>query len=763
MTSNLRLAARLVRGAGASDLTRLLMMAVGVALSVAALLVAVTVPRALGSGADREASRMPVWGDPSSKTAHFEVATTQTATTQGIWAQIRLSGGDTSSPIPPGLAALPAPGHSKVSPALLRLLADDPRRALALGVVDEGVIADDGLARPDELVSYSRLSPTGSTAAPASTTAPPASAAGLTQATGGESATPSGPGSTVVAFGDRSLSGGASSALGLEAMLLVALPALLFLSVCARLSVTSRRARLASLRLIGVSLDRCARIFSGELTLVATLGALAGIGVHVLATPWLSTGVLGVTWFSSDTELNPGLAAACLLTCGVLTSVVARRSMLRHLRTGEHVLRSRPWPVYVGGTLALVGGAFLTIVALKVLGAAPEDPVLDPSTHVQLVLGACLSTMVGLLIALPGLVTRFAQWISTKGVPLSIRLGARQAATNGRLSARLLAALVATVMAVGLSSAFLRSTYLDAVGDPHTAVLHVDLADASPEQRRAIAADLPATSEIFLIGTQRGDGQQVSIYVTSCERYVHTYSESGAHCVPGPVRVGQDGAAGTVQAGATISIPQVGRSPITLPAPRDTIGGVGGMTVVIPPGTAPWAATAPNASITAVVPTDEADAVQARLQHRAPDAIIQRVTKDPLSLARYVEQSAVLRGALTLAYLLCILTFIFALAEARWAGRRTLVAQRAIGVPAGVTRRANMVQAALPVVVGTMLAVPAIAAAGIAFLAFWGSGNARDLTFWAPITGLAAGAVGTTAAVGWAMGRSPLELQLLSE
>lgn len=523
------LSARLIRGAGGSDVIRLVMMAVGIGLSVAALLVAVTVPRALGAASDREAGRVPVWGNPSARSAPLRVETSQTATGSALWTQVRLRGGDAGSPVPPGLAELPAAGHSVVSAALGELLRKDPRQGVGLGTIDAVMIGDDGLVRPGELVSYTR-SPDAANAAPAAS--PAAGPNGPTASSPG-AAPPGGPGSAVTAFGDPSMSSGLSGPLGLEAMLLVSLPALLFLSVCARLSVTSRRARLSSLRLIGLSLDRCARIFSGELTIVAAAGAVVGVGLYLLGSSWLARGVLGVRWFPTDTVLNPVAAVVCVGLCCVVTAVVSRASMVRMLAEGEAHRRPRSWPLYLGGILVLVGGGFLTAVVVKVLRAAPEDPVLAPAIHVPLVMGACAATMAGLLISLPGLVTRLSQWLSTRDLPVSVRLGARQAATQSSLSARLLAALVATVMAVGLSSAFLHSTYLDAVGDPNVAVLNIDLASTPRAQRQALAADLPATSETFIVATQTSDQQQVYIYVTSCERYVRVYSEPGSQCAPG--------------------------------------------------------------------------------------------------------------------------------------------------------------------------------------------------------------------------------------
>jgi hypothetical protein len=743
---DLRLARRLIRGAGLQDGVRVVMMAIGIALSVLALMVAVTVPRALGGAADREAARTPAWGDPRPGVVVLTVDTSTTAVGPATWTQVRLGGGEPGSPIPPGLTRLPAPGHTVVSPALHRLLLAQPQRVTGLGVIDPEPIADSGLTRPDELASYTRVQ--------ASAVAAVAPVAGVTPAAA--------PGRVVVGFGSRE-SSGSSLSLGLEALLLVAVPALLFLSVCSRLSVTSRRARMSSLRLIGVSQERCARIFSSELTIISAVAAALGLTVYVVLQSWLSRGVLGIQWFPSDTRVNGLLAVAVLIASCVATSIISRRSMRKMLRSHERQVTSRRsgW-LFFGLALVLLGGGFLFVAVVKTFVAAPTDSVLSPAVHVPLVMGATLLLMVGLLVALPLGAARLGAWVSTRNVGVSLRLGARLASTQSALGARLVSALVATLMVAGLSSAFLRSTYLDAVGDPSVATLSVDLSKAPPQQRVALGKKLPEDAEIFVNGHRPGDDtQRVSIIVTTCARYAQVF-QPVVRCVGGPVRIGVDGQPDTLAAGSPIAIDQVDGAAVQITAPRAAIGGQGG-DLVIPPADAPWAITSPQIGVNLSVPIEQSVSQQAALQRAAPGAVVQQVTKDPASLARYVEQSAVLRSALALAYLLCLLTFVFSMVEARWANERSLVAQRALGIPTAVTRRATAFQFAFAVSLGSVLVVPATAASGIVFLAFWGAGNARDLSLWMPAALLAGGGIALTAATGWLLGRGSLRLNLLED
>ena len=91
------------------------------------------------------------------------------------------------------------------------------------------------------------------------------------------------------------------------------------------------------------------------------------------------------------------------------------------------------------------------------------------------------------------------------------------------------------------------------------------------------------------------------------------------------------------------------------------------------------------------------------------------------------------------------------------------MAQRALGIPAGVTRRSFLVQSSLPIAVGCALVVPVTMAAGVGFLAFWGAGQARDLNVWVPLLSMGAISVTAAAATGWLLGRSRLNLEALSD
>lgn len=115
-------------------------------------------------------------------------------------------------PIPPGLRRLPSPGHTVVSLALRRLLLAQPQRETGLGVIDAGPIAESGVTRPDELASNTQVQGSAVAAVTPVDAVMPAA----------------GPSRVVVGFGSRE-STGSSLPLGLEALLQVAVPALVLL------------------------------------------------------------------------------------------------------------------------------------------------------------------------------------------------------------------------------------------------------------------------------------------------------------------------------------------------------------------------------------------------------------------------------------------------------------------------------------------------------------------------------------------------------
>lgn len=246
---DLWLAIRLVRGAGRRDVTRLAVMAAGIALTVVALLVAHAIPRAMAAGVTREDARTPIAAEHDSPAA-ARWSSVQQLVGDRLWTQFTVSGVTAATPLPPGLSAYPDVGSTTVSPALAAALATDPALAAQVGPVAAGTITATGLRTPDELVSYRVI---------------PAGGAGGTAIAG-----------FGVAPGELGVNDGGAIVTA-EVLVLTAVPAGLFLSVLARLSVASRLRRLRSLRLLGVSRDRSARIFGRELGVVALVGALLGV------------------------------------------------------------------------------------------------------------------------------------------------------------------------------------------------------------------------------------------------------------------------------------------------------------------------------------------------------------------------------------------------------------------------------------------------------------------------------------------------------
>ena len=721
-----RIAIRLIRGSGGRDFIRLALMAGGCALAVVTFLVALAVPRAIAASAQRAADRLPVLSETKWGSLHW--SETDQYVSGRNWFQVKLAGGDVHSPLPPGLSVLPSPGHSVVSPALKSLLKGDPDLAVDLGVVDSAVILDQGLTRPDELVSYTRLSRDAATESQEL---------------------------NVVGFGTRVPDdSGPLGPVGLEVLILVTVPAVIFLSVCARLSVASRLTRLNSLRLLGVSEWRCARIFGRELALVAVVGAFMGFTLYLAALPRLSSGVLGVSWFPSDTGLSLLLAAFLLVLITLLTLVTATasiRRMLRRSATGEGDSR---WPWMVGLALFIPSTAFLADVAWRVHLTSPKVTVLPTDKHMPYTMIAGVAAISGALLFLPTLTRAVAAWLSLKSVPIGVRLGVRMAQTHHRVGSRLIAGLVATLFVSGFAASFLRSTYLDAVGDPMTSSIVVELDSLPTDQRVALRPILPDDTRAVVQAESAASGPSTAfIHVGRCPDFLLDLGivDSG-QCPRGAARLEMRGEPGALKSGSVLKLPLIDGQTQEIAVPQATLNVYSGPEIILPPDEAPWLLLAKNASLTMVTSkADRADEkLLAKILAAAPNSRAQIVVKDPAALARYEEQGAVLRACLSLAFLLCLASFAMTMVDWRWSNARPIATQHAIGMPLRVMRFSAATQMSFPVAVAAVVAVPLVALVAYVFLSFWGADQASTGSTSSVLVIMGVGAVLLTSGLGWA-------------
>lgn len=211
---------------------------------------------------------------------------------------------------PPGVARLPGPGRSVLSPALARLVETQPEASFAswFGTVI-GEIDPAGLVGPSELVAYVGVRREQLPDPRAAVTAGAPVAAELRGFAGAGTAMPNVAAWTWVAV----------------IMMLLGAPMAVALAASVRLNATVRARRIASLRLLGMSPRDCSIVCLGELFVPASLGMAVGTLAFVVGGRAMAArGVVGRTWFASDVALS----AATVLVGSAFVAVIAAMSLV---------------------------------------------------------------------------------------------------------------------------------------------------------------------------------------------------------------------------------------------------------------------------------------------------------------------------------------------------------------------------------------------------------------------------------------------------
>lgn len=638
------IAARLVRGGGSRDAVRLALMAAGIAAAVLALLFATTIPRAVNAAAQRSADRLPDTEATDGPAIHAGVERRDIG--DRPWHVVHLTAVEPGAALPPGLTRWPRPGEAIVSPALAELLAGNAQARARVGTV-AGLIADDGLTSPDELASYSRSDT--------------------------RAASASGPGFTAwgVPVAETDIATGMAM-IPAEVALLVVLPALVFLAASARLSVTTRRRRLVALRLLGVTAERCSRIFAGELALVAVVATvLALVGYAALMPVVAGSGLVGMRWFAADTTI--GLAGAALIgaTAFATSWLVGSRSIQRTLRAprgqgGDDT--GGTWRGWLGSVIALPSIAALGVVAWSVR-TSTGSRFADTITGIWF--WGTIAAVVGTAIAFPSVVAAIAMWLSRRGgLPIWLRLGARQAAARRGTGALLLVAAMALIVLASVATAFVRGSYLDAVGDLGRATVGVAV-DEVPRSARPELARVPADAMVTVVPAVAGD-DSISVAVAGCAAYLWAsgLDTRGATCPDADaMRLATADGHGAPPPGTRFTVTTT-TGVHAISVPTASLDVMGPDEVLIAPATAPWIWDAPRAYVTYTASALDGSVLrtQAAVEQLAPDASVHAGVRDPLALLRYRQQSAVLRVLVGAGFLLCVLGFLTTALDARWAG-----------------------------------------------------------------------------------------------
>ncbi|MGW5674561.1 FtsX-like permease family protein [Streptomyces sp. NPDC003860] len=472
---------------GREGWTRTVLTALGVGVGVATLLFAASVPRMVENQDNREESRYWIAASeaggppakPTDSTVVLATANTEYRDEHITGEVMRADGADPV--LPPGVQSMPGPGEMVVSPALAELLRSTDGKALAdrLDHRIVGTIGDRGLVEPKELRYY----------------------------LGSSTLTVDNGGSRVKGYGMYAAIAGLNPVLVvLMVFICVVLlaPVAIFVATAVRIGGERRDRRLAALRLVGADIRMTRRIAAGEALFGALLGLAVGIGVFAVVRAFAASfSLFGMGAFPSDVVPLPALgalvvvavpAAAVGVTLFALRTVtIEPLGVVRH--TGDKPRRLW-WRL-----LLPVAGLALLLASQDSSGPAETDGEL------YAIAGGAVLVLVGLTTLLPWLVEALVKRFA--GGPVPWQLAVRRLQLSGGTAARAVSGVMVAVagaialqmLFAGVEDDFKKGTGADLV----RAQLTVEAEHTTAAHTERMVADLRGTEGVSAVnGTVKG-------------------------------------------------------------------------------------------------------------------------------------------------------------------------------------------------------------------------------------------------------------------
>ncbi|MCI9887002.1 hypothetical protein JT358_00815 [Micrococcales bacterium 31B] len=725
MIRDIRLGLRLIAGAGPRDILRIALMVAGLAIALASVLLCLAVPTALARAEATDIARTPiVTTDTGAAFAWGSVRQAETVP----WHSVTVGGDLSGVKPPPGLSAWPEPGHSIVSPALLKVLQRDKTVGFELGIVDATPISPEGLVSPRELYSYTR-------------TAEHFDAQRL------------------VGFGDpsgtASLPTNTSQTYASLALFTLA-PALLFASICLGFSARSRRGRYQRLVKIGLAANRCARIFAAEMTAVGIVSlAVAYVIFSAVQSRFGENAWLGVAWFPQQALLPTGVyVALAAVTLGLIAAGSARH-MRRALGKSSQPSRRNRWVdafrVLAGGGLLLAAAGFTAVSLPSLMSQVPEYQAGD--NFIIYSMSSALAGLVGLLLLNPYLLSglrRVAERLQGMvPVKMGMRLAHHHASRVTTLTAAVACALMVSSFAGGMLSAFARDTANDAGWQTFNITGDLSLAQRQ-ELMRLSTAHVDA---IYMTP----EFHTVSTFACPAPGHADTYLVEG--CREEPQR-GVQGA----NLPPSLQVKQLDGSTrtVTLPAPLGTSHAITDLKLPLDQGQ--WILSAADMSFAVTVYTEDN-----RLA-KTMDAIHKIVKDWPLNYGVKNEEgyynlnagAGAVNGGTILGFGILFMCLLFVLIEIRWEMARSIASQQALGMRPRTLRLASLCQLTAPLLIPGLISLTIGSLSAMICQAVFGRlyMNLASVAL-APSIALAASLI-FVAACGYAMGSPRFNRDLLA-
>ncbi|MDR7299935.1 FtsX-like permease family protein [Haloactinomyces albus] len=447
--SDFRLGVRLAVGGNRTPWGRLILAAIGTGLGVAVLLLASSVPNMWQAREEVQEARLGGIYRTVPNQDPVLLTALRGTTFRGEHITGRaLQPQAPDAPVPQGVERFPGPGEMVVSPALQDLLQSPGGELLRPRLPGEitGVIDEEGLVSPDELLYY-----TGATDLSATGT------------------------SVAAVYPDsvRNRSDNTTSlppdlwvvlAFGVTALLV---PVVVFVASTTRLAEAARSRRLAALRLVGADGNQIRRIASGEALVGAMLGVLVG-WLFFLAGRQLAghLSIIGFSVFASD--IHPDWWAVLLVTLAIPVIAVAtaqaamRNTIIEPLGVMRQVTPRKRRMVWR-----------LMPMALGILGLLFVGTDSGSASELQIpFLGSIVLLLIGVPLILPWGVERVVHRVHAKSLPWQLAL--RRLQLSSGTAARSVSA-IAVVMTgiIGLQTvmATAATEYTDSTSEPNAPVL----------------------------------------------------------------------------------------------------------------------------------------------------------------------------------------------------------------------------------------------------------------------------------------------------
>ena len=423
--------ARLIVAGDRSARRRLLGIVAGVMVGVAVFLLLTAAYQAFGERSRRSSWHTPITASPTALMPDTEL----TAHTAGAASTLDHVGNRTVTVLLvattedtrvriPGSDVVPRPGQYLASPAMADLIASMPADQLADRYGRQvGVLSEDAVEGPDSLVLVVGME-----------------APRLAAWQGSEQP------QVVTGFVGHDYAAQAYRIVAAIGALAILAPVLLLIAIVTDLGAAQRAERFATLRLIGATPGRVARLAAAETAATSALGAVAGIVLYLALIPAAARLTIGSSrFFARDLLTSP--LVMILTAVGVVGGATAvswwrtRRASIGPLGASRERRERAPRPVRL--LPLLLGLAGLT--AVRLAGGR-----LSTTALVTLLIGSFLSTMLGLLWAGPLLTCWAARAARRRARTAAQVMGLGRLVQHPRAAFRAVGGMVVALYAVTL-------------------------------------------------------------------------------------------------------------------------------------------------------------------------------------------------------------------------------------------------------------------------------------------------------------------------